>query len=197
MLWPGHAATSKARPDWLPGQTQHFWASCLCQDLLPLHAMVLGHCFPCPCPQAFPLTLSVKPCTQVTSCGLPYRYCMPQATSISSPTLSTHPHHWPLVVVLLCPLPSETKKAASCLPSNCGPALAQWSENESHSVMSNSLPPDRLSSPRNSPDQNTGVGSLSLLQGIFPPRDQTQVSHIAGGFFISWATREAKEYWSG
>ena len=29
------------------------------------------------------------------------------------------------------------------------------------------------------------------------PREQTQVSHIAGGFFISWATREAQEYWSG
>ena len=24
------------------------------------------------------------------------------------------------------------------------------------------------------------------------PRDQTQVSHIAGGFFTSWTTREAK-----
>ena len=29
------------------------------------------------------------------------------------------------------------------------------------------------------------------------PRDQTQVSHIAGGFFTSWATRETQEYWSG
>ena len=29
------------------------------------------------------------------------------------------------------------------------------------------------------------------------PRDQTQVSHIAGGFFTSWATREAQQYWSG
>ena len=28
--------------------------------------------------------------------------------------------------------------------------------------------PHGLSSPRNSPGQNTGVGSLSLLQGIFP-----------------------------
>ena len=28
------------------------------------------------------------------------------------------------------------------------------------------------------------------------PREQTQVSHIAGGFFTSWATREAQEYWS-
>ena len=44
-----------------------------------------------------------------------------------------------------------------------------------------------------SPGQNTGVSSLSLLQGIFP----TQGSCIAGGFFTSWATREAQEYWSG
>ena len=29
------------------------------------------------------------------------------------------------------------------------------------------------------------------------PRDWTQVSRIAGGFFTSWATREAQEYWSG
>ena len=29
------------------------------------------------------------------------------------------------------------------------------------------------------------------------PRDQTQVSRIAGGFFTSWVTREAQEYWSG
>ena len=29
------------------------------------------------------------------------------------------------------------------------------------------------------------------------PRDQTQVSCIAGGFFTSWATREAQEFWSG
>ena len=27
-------------------------------------------------------------------------------------------------------------------------------------------------------------------------RDQTQVSHIAGGFFTIWATREAQEHWS-
>ena len=27
-------------------------------------------------------------------------------------------------------------------------------------------------------------------------RDRSQVSHIASGFFTSWATREAQEYWS-
>ena len=44
------------------------------------------------------------------------------------------------------------------------------SETKSHSVLSNSmdLRTYGLYSPWNSPGQNTGVGSLSLLQGIFP-----------------------------
>ena len=49
--------------------------------------------------------------------------------------------------------------------------LSLWSEvkwNESRSVVSDSLRPHGLYSPWNSPDQNTGLGSLSLLQGIFP-----------------------------
>ena len=41
-------------------------------------------------------------------------------------------------------------------------------EHESHSVESDSLQPHGLYSPWNSPGQNTGVGSLSHLQGIFP-----------------------------
>ena len=41
-------------------------------------------------------------------------------------------------------------------------------ETKSRSVVSNSLRPHGLYSPWNSPGQNTGVGSLSLLQGIFP-----------------------------
>ena len=47
-------------------------------------------------------------------------------------------------------------------------ALLNHLESESCSVMSNSLWPHGLYSPWNSPGQNTGVGSLSLLQGIFP-----------------------------
>ena len=39
---------------------------------------------------------------------------------------------------------------------------------ESHSVVSNPLRPHGLYSRWNSPGQNTGVGSLSCLQGIFP-----------------------------
>ena len=39
---------------------------------------------------------------------------------------------------------------------------------EGRSVMSDCLWPQGLLSPWNSPGQNTGMGSLSLLQGIFP-----------------------------
>jgi len=42
------------------------------------------------------------------------------------------------------------------------------SESESCSIVSNSLQPQGLCSPWNSVGQNTGVRSLSLLQGIFP-----------------------------
>ena len=43
--------------------------------------------------------------------------------------------------------------------------------NESYSVMFNSLQPHWLNSPWDSPGQNTGVGSLSLLQEIFPTHE--------------------------
>ena len=50
-----------------------------------------------------------------------------------------------------------------------------------------------------------GILHARILEGVaFPfsrvsslPRDKTQVSHIAGRFFTSWATKEAQEYWSG
>ena len=67
--------------------------------------------------------------------------------------------------------------------------------------MSDSLRPHGLYSPRNSPGQNTGVGSCSLLQGIFPTQRSNpdlqngrqilyQLSHPPGkytllNFFIS------------
>ena len=42
----------------------------------------------------------------------------------------------------------------------------KWSEG--HSVVSDSLRPHGLHSPWNFPGQNTGVGSRTLLQGLFP-----------------------------
>ena len=42
---------------------------------------------------------------------------------------------------------------------------------------------DPMVCPWNSLGKNTGVGCFSLLQGIFPPREQTQISCIAVSFF--------------
>ena len=39
--------------------------------------------------------------------------------------------------------------------------------------------------------------AFPFSKGSSQPRDQTQVSCIAGGFFTSWATKEALEHWSG
>ena len=65
------------------------------------------------------------------------------------------------------------------------------------SVTSNSLWPHGLYSPWNSPDQNTGVGSLSLLQGIFPTQGSNpglwhcrhilyQLSHKGSPRILEW-----------
>ena len=37
--------------------------------------------------------------------------------------------------------------------------------------------------------------AMPSSRGSSQPRDRTQVSCIAGGFFTIWATREAQEYW--
>ena len=39
--------------------------------------------------------------------------------------------------------------------------------------------------------------AFTFSKGSSQPRDWAQASHNAGGFFTSWATREAQEYWSG
>ena len=57
--------------------------------------------------------------------------------------------------------------------------------------MSNSLQPQGLYSPWNSPGQNTGVGSLSLLQGIFPTQGSNPDLPRCRQILYSEATREA------
>ena len=70
-------------------------------------------------------------------------------------------------------------------------------ENESHSVVSNTLRPQGLYSLWNSPGQNTGVGSLSLLQGIFATQGSNpglphcrqilyQLSHEVSPRILEW-----------
>ena len=36
--------------------------------------------------------------------------------------------------------------------------------------------------------------AFPFSRGSSQPRDQTQVSYMAGGFFTRWATREAERY---
>ena len=134
-------------------------------------------------------------------------------------------------IFFFCPWnPLETKTCSGVGWSFCTALTSRHLESESHSVMSDSLRPHGPYSPWNSLGQNTGVGSLFLLQGIFPtqgsnpglphcgrilyqlshkgsprilewvaypfsrgssqPRNRTEVSCIAGGYFNSWTTRE-------
>ena len=70
-------------------------------------------------------------------------------------------------------------------------------ESESYSVVSNSLQSRGLNSPWDSPGQNTGVGSRSLLQGIFPTQGSNpglphcrwilyQLSHEGSPRILEW-----------
>ena len=72
-----------------------------------------------------------------------------------------------------------------------------YKESESSSVVSDFLPPHGLYSPWNSPGQNTGVGSLSLLQRIFPTQGLNpgllhcrwilyQLSHKGSPSILEW-----------
>ena len=70
-------------------------------------------------------------------------------------------------------------------------------ESESRSVVSDSLQLDVLYSPWNSPGQNTGVDSLSLLQGIFPTQGSNPGLPHCSQILYHCDTREAQEYWSG
>ena len=63
---------------------------------------------------------------------------------------------------------SKERTDNKCLKLQGQKLEPSYTASESHSVVSASLGPRGLYSPRNSRGQNTGVGSLSLLQGIFP-----------------------------
>ena len=61
--------------------------------------------------------------------------------------------------------------------------------------MFNSLRPHELYSPWNSPGQNTGVGSLSLLQGIFPTQESNQGLLHCGQILYQLSYRETLYYY--
>ena len=58
--------------------------------------------------------------------------------------------------------------------------------------MSDSLQPHGFYSPWNSPGQNSGVGSLSLLQRIFPTQGLNLGLLLCSRLFTSWATGKPK-----
>ena len=78
------------------------------------------------------------------------------------------------------------------------PWWPKWEvKSESHSVVSNSLQSHGLHSPWNSAGQNTGVGSSTLLQGIFPTQRSNpglphcrsilyQLSHQGNPRILEW-----------
>ena len=70
-------------------------------------------------------------------------------------------------------------------------------ESESHSVVCDSLRPHGRYSPWNFSDQNTGVGSFSLLQGIFLTHGSNQGLPYCRRFLyqLSHKGREITERW--
>ena len=96
---------------------------------------------------------------QLSHQGSPNRNKMPN--KIMHLNLKTVPHQSREKLSSMKPVPGAKRLGNHC-------SCLRESESESHSVVSNSLRPHGLYSPWNSPGQNTGVGSRSLLQGIFP-----------------------------
>ena len=85
--------------------------------------------------------------------------------------------------------------------------LPKWAESESHSVMWDSLRPHGLYSPWNSLCQNSGVGSLFLLQKIFLTQELNQgflhykyihyeLSHQGSPKFTGSLSKSLKPCWT-
>ena len=91
-------------------------------------------------------------------------------------------------------LPSLTQKRDSHIVKKL---YEVGSESESCSVVSNSLGPHGLYSLWILQTRVLEWVAYPFSRGSSQPGDRTQVPHIVGGFFTSWATREAQEYWSG
>ena len=88
--------------------------------------------------------------------GLPLLWCCCLVTKLWCPTLCSS---------VDCSLPGSSVHGIS---------QARILESESCSVVSDSLGPPGLYSPWNSPGQNIGLGSLSLLQVVFPTQESNQ-----------------------
>ena len=105
--------------------------------------------------------------------AVPKHGCSLPSHSQDTQPLSFNSHTFPAPPP---PPPAKTQSPRNSHMDESG-TLCVISESESCSVVSDSLPPHGLYSPWNSPGQNTGVGSRSLLQGIFPTRLNPGLPH--------------------
>ena len=64
-------------------------------------------------------------------------------------------------------------------PTLCDPMDCRWPGSSAHGIF---------------PGKNTGVGGHALHHGIFPPRDRTLVSSIAGRFFTAEVLWKPEKY---
>ena len=86
----------------------------------------------------------------------------------SNTTVQKHLQHSAFFTVQLShPYMTTGKTTALIRRTFVGKVMIESPKSESRSVVSDSLGPHGLHSPWNSPGQNTVVGSLSFLQGIF------------------------------
>ena len=146
----------------------------------------------------FPVCPSPSPRTFSNSCPLS-RWCHSNILSSVIPFsshLQSYPASGSFPMSQLFTSGNQSTGAsasASVLPIN----EVKWSE--SYSVLSDSLRPHGLYNPWISPGQNTGVGSLSLLQGIFPTWESNpgllhcrwtlyQLSHKGRPRMLGWVT---------
>ena len=78
-----------------------------------------------------------------------------------------------------------------------GQGAMGWKWSESHPVMSNTLQPNGLYSPWNSPGQDNGVGSLPLLQGIFPTQGSNPGLPHCRWILYQLSHKGSSRIWSG
>ena len=115
------------------------------------------------------------------------------APTFHSTLISYHPHSYDPLPPASWMATAQEHQASSLSPRliYVVPTARTWHhsvpipENESRSVMSDSLRPPGLYSPWNSPGQNTGVGSLSFLQGIFLTQESNRGLLHCSGFFTN------------
>ena len=93
---------------------------------------------------------------------------------------------WMCFICFSCPIALARRNSQTMLNWH-----GKWSESPTL------CDPHGLYHPWNSPGQNTGVGSLSLLQGLFPTQGSNLGLLHCRRFFTNWATREVQECWSG